>query len=135
DGEVRDHLHARAVAISFERGGDRRRRIALTARVASLSADDSAMHAVVTLLERRRALVLGGDRSDLDLHDAAVLVALHFLQLGARHARRDALEVGEHGPGLIDRHAHREIVRQLHVARSSWVSTSAGLPGHATSVT
>ena len=39
---------------------------------------------------------------DLHLHDAAVLVALDLLQLGAGQARRDALDVGEHVPRLVD---------------------------------
>ena len=39
---------------------------------------------VVLLDEGGRALVLGGDRPDLDLDDAAVLVALDLLELGAR---------------------------------------------------
>src|SRR5205807_6144694 len=81
------------------------------------------------------ALVLGGDRTDLDLDDAAVLVALDLLELGAGHARGDALDVGEHGPRPIGRGADPELVVQLHCLRSSTVSTSAGSPSHATSAT
>ena len=57
----------------------------------------------VDLGELRGALVLRGDRPDLHLHDAAVLVAVDLLQLRAGQARRDALDVEQHLPGLVDR--------------------------------
>src|SRR5205085_12485875 len=90
---------------------------------------------LVALEERRLALVLRRDRADLDLDDAAVLVALDLLELGARHARSDALHVGEHLPGVRRWQRHPELVGQLHVSRSSTVSTSAGSPRQATSPT
>ena len=90
---------------------------------------------LVQLDEGGLALVLGGDRADLDLHDAPVLVALDLLELGARKARSDALDVGEDLPGLVDRHAHVELVGQLHRSRSSTVSMSVASPEHATSPT
>ncbi len=58
----------------------------------------------------------------------AVLVALDLLELGAREAGSDALDVGEHGPGVLDGDAHVEVVAQLHRSSSSWVSMSAALP-------
>ena len=113
-------------------------------RVSRPSARSTALCASSSRLdERGRALVLGGDRADLDLDDAAVLVALDLLELGAGHARGDALDVGEHLPGPLDGHPHPELVGQLHgitsgrlqVARSSTVSMSAARPGHGTSAT
>ena len=41
-------------------------------------------------------------------------VAVDFFECRPRHARRDALDVSEHRPRLLDRHRHREFVGQLH---------------------
>ena len=89
---------------------------------------------IVLLDERGLALELGEDRADLDLDHAAVDVALDLLELRARQARRDALDVGQRSPGLVDR--ARFTVKSFTssiAARSSTVSMSAGSPGHATS--
>ena len=72
---------------------------------------------------------------DLDLDDAAVLLALDLLELGAGHARGDALDVGQDRPGLLGRHGDLGIRCQLHGPRSSTVSMSAGSPAHATAIT
>ena len=88
----------------------------------------------------RRALVLRGDRADLHLHDAAVLVALDLLQLRPGHARCDSLDVEEDPPRLLDGDVDTELVGDLHLGqprgrrsarvtwRSSIVSTSAADP-------
>ena len=102
DRQVGHDLHPGAVTLRFERGGDGGVGVALAPRVAALGAQDRLVAGVVLLDERRLALVLGGDRADLHLDDAAVLVAVDLLQLGARHAGRDALHVGEQLPGLVD---------------------------------
>ena len=55
---------------------------------------------------------------------------------GAGHARRDALDVGQHRPGLLDRSIDDELVQELvHRCRSSRVSMSAAEPVHGTSWT
>src|SRR5207247_2435482 len=90
---------------------------------------------LVTFDERRRALVLGGDRTDLHLHDAAVLVTFDLLELGARHAWSDPLDVGEHAPRRRRRDRDSKVVGQLHRSRSSNVSISTGWPVHGISVT
>ena len=118
-----------------ERGGDRGAGVALAARVAPFGAQHGAVARFVELLEHGLALVLRGDRSDLDLHDAAVLVALDLLELRTRHARGDALDVGEDRPGRRRWNGDTEVVGQLHRSRSSRVSMSIGSPTHGTSVT
>ena len=133
-GQVGGDDDLRAVAVGLEGRGDRGVGVALAARLAALGPQHGTAGRVA-LDERRRALVLRGDGPDLHLDDAAVLVALDLLELGAGHARRDALEVGEHLPRPLDGHAHPELVGQLHAVRSSTVSTSALEPGHGTSVT
>ena len=88
--------------------------VALATRVAPGRVDHDAASRLVDLGELRRALVLRGDRADLHLHDAAVLVALDLLQLRAGQARRDALDVEQHLPRVLDRRAHSEAVCDLH---------------------
>src|SRR4029450_8887325 len=111
DGDVAVDADTGAVAIGLQDGRRRRRRVSLTTRVAALGADDGAMVGVVGLGDARYALVLGRDRADLDLHDPAVLVAFHLLELRARHARRDALDVEQYEPRLLGRHVDAELVR------------------------
>ena len=108
--EVGDDVDLGARAFGRHRHDDRRLRVALPARVAARRVDHDAAVRLVDLGERRRALVLRGDRPDLHLHDAAVLVALDLLQLRAGQARRDALDVEQHLPGVVDRRAHSEAV-------------------------
>jgi hypothetical protein len=74
---------------------------------------------LVLLRERRRALVLRGDRADLDLHLTVVGTAVYLGQLGAWHARCYSRHVGEYVPGLLDRDGHRELVDKLHDFDSS----------------
>ena len=57
------------------------------AGVAALGLEHGLVGGVVLLDEGGLALVLGGDRADLDLHHAAVLVALDLLELRAGQAR------------------------------------------------
>ena len=90
--------------------------VALAPGVAALGLEHDPVGRDVMLLEAGGALVLRGDRADLDLDDPAVVVALDLLQLGTRHAGRDPLDVGQDGPGVIDGHADPELVAQLHVA-------------------
>ena len=133
----------RAVAVGRERGGDRGVGVALAPGVAPLGPQHRPVRVVVALDEPGRALVLGGDRADLDLDDAPVLVALDLLELGARHARGDELDVGEHRPRPLDGHAPPgsrssapwDPPGSVQVARSSTVSMSAARPGHGTSTT
>ena len=89
----------------LERGGDGGVGVALAPGLAALGPEHGAVRRLVLLDERGLALVLRGDGADLDLDDAAVLVALDLLQLGARQAGRDALDVGEHRPRPLDGHA------------------------------
>ena len=105
-------------------------------RVSRPSARSTATCAVgVERQELGLALVLRGDRADLHLHDAAVLVALDLLELRAGQARGDPLDVGEHGPGPLDGQRHAEVVGQLHRSRSSTVSMSSLRPSHGTACT
>ena len=118
----------------FELRGDQGAGVALAGGVAALALQHGAVGRVVALDEVGLALERSRDRTELDLHDAAEHVAFDLLQLGAGHARGDALDVGEHGPGLIDRPMHREFVQKfVHRPRSSNVSMSAAEPMHATS--
>src|SRR5918993_1915237 len=74
---------------------------------------------LVGLLDLHRALVVGGDRADLDLHSAVVLaVGLLLLYGGPRQARGYFLEVQHDAPGPLDGDAHRELVVYLHRASS-----------------
>ena len=77
-------LHGGAVAVGDERGGDGGRRVALAARVATLGLEHHLVVGLVGLVDLGHALVLRGDRADLDLHRAAVLVALDLGELRAR---------------------------------------------------
>ena len=92
-----------------ERGGDGGRRVALAARVAALGLEHHLAVGLVGLLDLGHALVLRGDRADLDLHGAAVLVALDLGELRAGQARGDALEIEEHLPRLLDGHLDPEL--------------------------
>jgi hypothetical protein len=69
---------------------------------------------VVLLGEPGGAGELGDHRAHLDLHLALVDVTVHPGELGARQARRDPLQVGEHLPGDVDRYVHGELVRDFH---------------------
>ena len=85
-------------------------------RVSRPSARSTARWRVVVAARRTTAAplycaVIG---PTLTLTMPAVLVALDLLELGAGHARGDALDVGEHGPRLLDGNAHPELVGQLH---------------------
>src|SRR5581483_10089799 len=135
DGQVGDDVDTGAVAIGRERRGDGRARVALASGVAALGLQHGAVLVGVLLDERCLALVLRGDRADLDLHDPAVLVTFDLLKLRARHAGRDPLDVREHVPGGRRGDGHAEVVGQLHRSRSSRVSMSIGSPGHGTSAT
>src|SRR5690349_2430709 len=90
------------------------------------------MIGLVDFGELRRALVLRGDRTDLHLDDAAILVAVDFLELRAGKTRRDSLDVEKHLPRVVDGSAHSEAVCDLHccskAASSSGVSMSVGSP-------
>ena len=135
DGEVGGDGDRRALAIGREGGGDGGVGVALTAGLAALGPEHGHVLLGVEREELGLALVLGGDRPDLHLHDAAVLVALDLLELGAGEARGDALHVGEHGPCPLDRQRHAEVVGQLHRSRSSRVSMSSRRPSHGTACT
>ncbi len=103
-----------AAALGRERGGDGGRGVALTARVAALRLEHHLVRALVRLDDARRTLVLRSDRPHLDLDDAAVLVALDLLELRTGHARRDALDVEQHLPRLVDRYVDAELILDLH---------------------
>src|SRR6185369_11491008 len=89
-------------------------RVAARSRVAALGVDHRPVAGLVPLGEAGRPGELGDDRAHLDLHLALVRVALDTGEPGARHARCDALQVGEHLPGALDRGVHGELVRDLH---------------------
>ena len=118
-------------------GLDLRRRVAATTGVATLRLEHRPVRGVVTLDERGLSLERRRDRAELDLHDAAVDLALDLLQLGARQARCDPLDVRDHGPRFVDRSVDRELVDELfcHRWRSSTVSMSIGEPSHGTAST
>src|SRR6202035_5820005 len=61
----------------------------------------------------RCSSVFGGDRAYLDLHFAGVDIPFHTGQHGTRHARRNALKIGEHSPCSINRNADRELIVDL----------------------
>jgi len=63
---------------------------------------------VVALGERGLALVLGGDRPDLDLHQPLVDVAVAAGELRTRQARRDPLHIGDDLPHGVDGMGHLE---------------------------
>ena len=140
DRQVGVHVDARATTVFGHRHDDLRLGVALPARVAPGRVQHDAAGRFVDLGQLGRALVLRGDRPDLDLHDAAVVVAFDLLQFGARQAGRDALDVEQHLPGLVERTVHSEVVADFHpasnAARSSGVSMSVGepVPSHGTSV-
>jgi hypothetical protein len=69
---------------------------------------------LVLLDERGLARVGEVDRSELDLDPAGEGVTFDGVQRGARHARRDALDVEQHSPGVVHGHRHGEGVLQLH---------------------
>ena len=99
-----DDVDLGAVAVAVHRDDDRRlARCPGRACRAPTRRCTIRRFGLVDLGERGRALVLRGDRADLHLHDAAVLVAVDLLQLRAGQARRDALDVEQHLPGLVDR--------------------------------
>ncbi len=111
-------------------GGDVGGGVPPPAGVAALGPQLRPVVHVVTLDELGLTLELGGDGAELDLHDAAVHVALDLFELRTGHARRDALHVADHRPRLLDRSVHGEFVDELlcHRRRSSSVSMSAGEP-------
>src|SRR5262249_22076807 len=90
------------------------RGVALASGVAALGLDDDPARGLVGLDDARRALVLGGDGPDLDLDDAPELVALDLLELRPGHARRDALDVAQHVPGLLEGDLHPDLFFDLH---------------------
>src|SRR5918997_19274 len=102
------------VALFMQGRDDGRRGRALAAGVAARGIQDGPAVLLVGLLELCRALVVGGDRADLDLHRALVLVALGPLYGRPRQARRYPFEVQHDVPGLLNRDAHRELVVHLH---------------------
>ena len=124
----------RGIAVGHQGGDDGRGGVALSTRVAALGLQHHLAVGLVGLFDLGHALVLRGDGTDLDLHRAAVLVALHLGELRAGEAGGDALEVEQDLPGLFDGHFHPEAVFDLHWSsccsrsRSSRVSTSAALP-------
>ena len=109
-------------------------RVALSAGVAPLGAGARPCGRPRRPRRHGRRPVLRGDRADLHLHDAAVLVPVDLLELRAGHARRDALEVEEQRPGVVQLGGDLEVVLELHGVlpstawRSSSVSTSLGSP-------
>ena len=86
DGQVGDHRYLGAVAVRGHGGGDDGAGVALAPGVAPGRLQHDPPGRLVALDEGGLALVLGGDRADLDLDDTAVLVALDLLELGARAA-------------------------------------------------
>ena len=94
--------------------------VALTSGVAALTLDHDLPGGLIGLEDAGRTLVLRGDRAHLDLHDAAELLALDLLELGAGHARSNALDVEQHAPRLLNRNVDAELILDLH-----WFSSSA----------
>lgn len=93
-------------------------------------------------------LELSNDRTNLDLDLTTVRVTLNFGELRTWQAWRNALEVGENYPCVIDWHVDNEFVIQIHYtvlrdstmsllacSRSSIVSMSIADPVQDTSLT
>ena len=118
-------------------GGDLGGGVAPPTGVAADALDRGGVVGIVAVEEVGLALELAGDRAEFHLHDAAIDLTFDLLELGSGEAGRDALDVGEDRPGLVDRSIDGELVDQLfcHRRRSSAVSISAGEPEHATSRT
>src|SRR4029077_3719997 len=99
----------------------------------------TAARLTVSLHEVCLAAELAGDRSDLHLDLAEVVVTFLADQLRTRHQRDHLLEIGQHLPSPFCRRAHGELVGDLHrqiplvyspkdsaiVSRSSGVLASA----------
>ena len=119
-----------AVAVGVEGGGDGGVGVALAPGLAALGPQHGPAGASSSRSTNVAAplywAVIG---PDLHLDDAAVLVALDLLELGAGHARRDALDVGEHRPRLRRRGTPTRNSLVSSIARGPpRVSTSAGSP-------
>src|SRR5215212_5362341 len=124
------------LTLPLEGRDDGRRGRALASSVAAGGLQHGAVILLIGLLDLDRALVVGGDRADLDLHRAVVLaIALLLLYGGPWQARGDLLEVQHDVPGLPDGYAHRELVVYLHRVSSFERRSCASSLAHATSLT
>ena len=127
----------RAAVVLGERVDDRRARPALAALVGAARLQRRGVGALVGALDLDRAAVGRGRRAELDLERAvvgAVVVVVGDRRAG--QAGRDALEVVERRPHLIDRRRHLEGLLELHDWTSwsrSGVSMSVGSHSRPTS--
>ena len=79
--------------------GDGGGSVAGPARLPAAGVDDGAARLAVSFDEVRLAAELAGDRSDLHLDLAEVVVAFLADQLRTGHQRDHLLEIGQHIPG------------------------------------
>ena len=135
NSEISRHGDLRTFASRLELSSDDRAGVTLTTGVAAGSIKDRFVIHVISFDERGLALVLRLDRPNLDLDDSAVFVAFDFLELCAGQTWSNALNIGQHLPRRVNRHAHFEGVDQFHRSRSSTVSTSDASPWQATAAT
>jgi hypothetical protein len=84
--------------------------VALTAGVAAGCVENGLEVDVVALEEGGLTLVLGLNRADLDLDNAAVFVAFDFLKLGAREAGCNALDVSKDAPCIFHGNCNSELM-------------------------
>src|SRR6185503_11983288 len=87
---------------------------ARTARFLALTVDHGTVLVAVLLDEMHLAAELARDRAHLDPDLAQYVVAFAPGQLRTWHQWDDLFEVGEDVPGVLDRGADGELVRNLH---------------------
>ena len=127
-GQLADDLQigvdgdAGSLPVRVQLGGDRGGRVSGAPGLLALAVDDRAMRVAVQFDEAHLAAELAGDRPDLDLDLAEVVVALVAGQLRARHQRDHLLQVAQHVPGLLDGRADGELVGDLHAVVLSFAA-------------
>jgi hypothetical protein len=115
DGEVGLRDDARAPAEVLEPVGDHGLRGALALLLLGGGRHARGVGVLVDLLQAHRALVGRRHRTELHLHGAAIDAVLAARLHGRpRKAGRDALDVQQDGPRLLDRRVDGELVLQFH---------------------
>jgi hypothetical protein len=91
-------------------GGDDCRRRALACGVTTFSFERCSVSRIIACHKTCLTLELSNDRTDFDLDLTTVGITLNFGKLRTWQAWRDALEVGENYPCVIDWHIDDEFV-------------------------
>ena len=111
DGEIGNYgAFCRRWCDRSELSSDNCRRRALTCGVATFPLERCSVSRIIACHKTCLTLELSNDRTNLDLDLTAVRVTLNFGELRAWQAWRDALEVGENYPCVIDWHIDDEFV-------------------------